>query len=615
MPEYLAPGVYVEEVSSGVQPIQGVATSITAFVGMTERGPIGTPTVITSVSEYERVFGGHGKPLYRIESVTGTTASPTADLLAPQAMFGVGADTYALHLETPGFLLHSAIRQYFANGGSRCVIVSAGSDPGGITAQHLIDAIEALDGERESSLLVVPETVRLPHAEAATVHRAMLANCAETEQRFAILDMSSGYLERAHPGIDPVDAFRSTIGQDNLEHGAAYYPWLRTSVAAPLHFTFENIDPRSRPLLEELLTREDHGTASRSLSAPTLTGDFTIVAKPGETVRLTAEDFQAVDDSRARDLRFSILDDGRMTGRIIGKNSGRTRSGFRQKGLLNGKLQFVRDKDARDPGQFDLIVTDENGNESTQRTVYVVSDRSSSALKDIARKISDQEDRDADAVQRLDRDLRSSGRLYLHIMAALQDAASVIPPGPAMAGVYARNDASRGVWKAPAGVSILGTSTLPVAITDRDQADLQGSLDGVSVNPIRAFPSRGILVWGARTLAGPGSEWRYVPVRRTALMISRSIQEGLQWAVFEPNDANTWMSIKRTVENFLMILWSSGALAGSTSRDAFFVKVGLGSTMTADDISNGRLITEIGFAPVRPAEFVVLRIQHRTQTP
>ena len=136
---------------------------------------------------------------------------------------------------------------------------------------------------------------------------------------------------------------------------------------------------------------------------------------------------------------------------------------------------------------------------------------------------------------------------------------------------------------------------------------------GKSINAIRAFSGRGNLIWGARTLAGNDNEWRYVPVRRFFNMVEESVKKSTSWAVFEPNTAPLWIKVKSMIENYLIKKWREGALAGATPEEAFFVKIGLGETMTAQDILEGRMIVEIGMAAVRPAEFIILKFSHKMQ--
>jgi hypothetical protein len=190
-----------------------------------------------------------------------------------------------------------------------------------------------------------------------------------------------------------------------------------------------------------------------------------------------------------------------------------------------------------------------------------------------------------------------------------------MPPSAAVAGVYAATDAARGVWKAPANVSLAGVSEPVVKLDNLKQDNLNiDTTGGKSINAIRAFAGQGTLVWGARTLAGNDNEWRYVSVRRFFSTVEESIKKSTRWAVFEPNDANTWVKVRGMIENYLTDKWREGALAGATPKDAFFVKCGLGTTMTAQDILEGRMNVEVGMAAVRPAEFIVLKFSHKMQT-
>lgn len=189
-----------------------------------------------------------------------------------------------------------------------------------------------------------------------------------------------------------------------------------------------------------------------------------------------------------------------------------------------------------------------------------------------------------------------------------------LPPSSTIAGVYARVDNDRGVWKAPANVSLNSVVGVAELIDNKEQASLNvDTVAGKSINIIRPFTGKGILVWGARTLAGNDNEWRYVPVRRFYIMAEESIRKATEQFVFEPNDANTWTRIQAMIENFLVQQWKAGALTGAKPEQAFYVRVGLGQTMTAQDILEGRMNIEIGMAVVRPAEFIVLKFSHKMQ--
>ena len=210
-------------------------------------------------------------------------------------------------------------------------------------------------------------------------------------------------------------------------------------------------------------------------------------------------------------------------------------------------------------------------------------------------------------------DIADNTELYNAIRLKLENLTVTLPPSSAMAGIIARVDSNRGVWKAPANVGVMEVIGPNKKVTNAEQDNLNVHESGKSINVIRSFSGKGTVVWGARTLAGNDNEWRYVPVRRFYNFAEESIKKGSQWVVFEPNTASTWVRVKAMIENFLVKQWRAGALAGAKAEDAFFVKVGLGETMTAQDILEGRMNIEIGLAVVRPAEFIILKFSHKLQ--
>jgi phage tail sheath protein FI len=201
--------------------------------------------------------------------------------------------------------------------------------------------------------------------------------------------------------------------------------------------------------------------------------------------------------------------------------------------------------------------------------------------------------------------------LYALSQAAIRDMICRLPPSSAMAGIYAMVDSTRGVWKAPANVSVANVIEPTIQFTNIEQDQMNVDVTaGKSVNAIRPFIGLGTLVWGARTLAGNDNEWRYINVRRFFIFVEESVKKATAQFVFEANDANTWVKVQGMIENFLTTQWRQGALQGSKPELAFYVAVGLGKTMTALDILEGRMIVEIGMAAVRPAEFIILRFSH-----
>ena len=212
-----------------------------------------------------------------------------------------------------------------------------------------------------------------------------------------------------------------------------------------------------------------------------------------------------------------------------------------------------------------------------------------------------------------EKQLFSRHPIFAAVLQQINKVIGLLPCSGAVAGIYASVDRTRGVWKAPANASIADISGPAVKINDETQGDLNVHTSGKSINAIRAFTGKGTIIWGARTLDGNSNEWRYVPVRRFFNMAEESIKKATEPFTFEPNDANTWVRVRAMIENFLTIQWRNGALAGATTQQAFYVKVGLGETMTSQDILEGRMILEIGMAVVRPAEFIVLKFAHKMQ--
>ncbi len=206
--------------------------------------------------------------------------------------------------------------------------------------------------------------------------------------------------------------------------------------------------------------------------------------------------------------------------------------------------------------------------------------------------------------------LMIASKTYVQLLNIILEQINVLPPSALMAGIYSYVDSTSGVWVAPANVSPIGVTDLTIHLNDDDQASLNvDAVSGKSINAFRFFNGQGVLVWGARTLDGNSQDWRYITVRRTVTMIEQSIKEALRAYVFAPNNSNTWVSIKSMIENFLTNVWKEGALQGAKPEDAFSVLIGLGTTMTAQDILDGYLRTTIMLAVTHPAEFIVLTIE------
>lgn len=213
----------------------------------------------------------------------------------------------------------------------------------------------------------------------------------------------------------------------------------------------------------------------------------------------------------------------------------------------------------------------------------------------------------------LNKSLITLSPLYNMLLTEMANTLNLLPPAAAMAGIYTMVDNNRGVWKAPANVSLNSVTSPAVNITHGDQEDLNVTPQGKSINAIRAFIGEGTLVWGARTLDGNSLDWRYINVRRTMIMLEESVRLATKAYVFEPNVANTWVTIKSMIRNFLTGIWKKGGLAGAVPDDAFAVFCGLGETMTPEDILEGILRVTVLVAISRPAEFIEITFQQQMQ--
>ena len=210
--------------------------------------------------------------------------------------------------------------------------------------------------------------------------------------------------------------------------------------------------------------------------------------------------------------------------------------------------------------------------------------------------------------------LNASSSVYRYLLSAIKEVVNVVPPSGAVAGAIVQTDLTRGVWKAPANVSLNSVVSPTLTIDEHQQADMNSPLDGKSINAIRSFVGRGTLIWGARTLDSNSADFRYINVKRTLIMIKQSIELAIRTYVFEPNDANTWSTIRTAIVNFLTQLWRQGALAGTTPDHAFSVSIGLNETMTPQDITDGILRLSVLVAMTHPAEFISISITQQMQT-
>lgn len=633
---YKTPGVYIEEISKFPPSVAQVETAIPAFVGYTDMAVVDgvdyhtegiiKPIKIGSLPEYEFFFGGAPQP------TTVEIELNSDDTVKKAKVNGVN-------------LLYDSVRMFYTNGGGDCFIVSVGdynSLASDVDKQELLDGLASLEKEDLPTLLVIPEAVHLSAAEAGEVHAAMLAQCNKLQDRFAVLDIVAGN-EDITPTTDPVADFRNNVGMNFLKYGAAYYPWIRTTL--PFVVDYEtivggtytkegaavsnikalfnsnligSIDNISTDIAtQSTLTIPTPGTINNRAALATFANGMYDFASAFFNLTLTDNDASDKNSAAGIHAKFVAAD-----------------SNFHS--LLTTLYDYnhfsqAANSDAPSPGWDNPLIADDfNADFSPLTFVAPTTDRNDIftatttavnaapyfiALNNKLKKLVADFYNELTA-SRLNRTetLREVDAVYRGIVDAIRAQGVVLPPSGAVVGIYAMVDENRGVWKAPANVSIAAVKGPAVHVTHEDQESLNIDTEaGKSVNAIRSFTGKGTLIWGARTLAGNDNEWRYVPVRRFFNMVEESVKKATAQFVFEPNDANTWVKVRAMIENFLVLQWRAGALAGAKQEHAFYVRVGLGQTMTAQDILNGYMHVEIGMAVVRPAEFIILKFSHKMQ--
>lgn len=564
---YKTPGVYVEEISTLPASVAQVETAIPAFIGYTEKADENgenlklKPTRIGSLLEYKELFGGSQNVTY-------------------QATVELDGDVKVDTVKPLSYLLFHQLEMFFRNGGGDCYIISVGSynSDGSLSVEDFTLGLGALKKEDEPTIILLTDAVHLSTVEYYDLAKSALQQCADLQDRFAVLDVHNVPVDNDGvilPNGDTIDTFRNRVGNNDLKYGAGYYPNLKTVLKKRYNesqLTVEGVGDAAITDYQYVVP-DTIGVTYTPPLLPAPPPGSSAVEPPKPKIKIEKGD-------GTTPVSFEIKDET-----LIIKNIGSGKTG-------NVVFTEWEKLSPSDRGDFEITNPQNNavGLLTKLDATLVTSDVTLLSLKS------------------------SQTSLYNKIKKELDKDRVILPPSGAMAGVYASVDSDRGVWKAPANVSLSSVIKPMEKIDDKDQESLNVDVNGgKSINAIRAFAGKGTLVWGARTLAGNDNEWRYVPVRRFFNMVEESVKKSTHWAVFEPNDANTWIKVKAMIENFLTGLWRDGAMAGATPEEAFFVNVGLGTTMTAQDILEGYLIVEIGIAAVRPAEFIVLRFSHKLQ--
>ncbi|MBC3874429.1 phage tail sheath family protein [Undibacterium flavidum] len=522
--QYQTPGVYISEINAFPNSVTPVPTAIPAFIGYTPKAEyqgksyLNTPQKISSFAEFAAIYllDNPAPPADPVKQY-----SPEYYLVAQTSQASVGLYVnidgvdYAI-LPDPNTLyyLYNSVRLFYQNGGGDAYIVSVGTygapsktsltDPTvqvvnpNVRLNDLTVGLAVLKNEPEPTMMIFPEATLLSLSDNATLMQAALLQASTMQTAVCIFDVIGGadVYTAVHPVLNTADIenFRNATGNQGLDYGVCYYPFIGTTIMQNSDINFTNLFGGDIPQLGALLnpTNNPNPAAAQILD---------VIQNPPANP------------------------------------------------LANSQLQAA------------LLI---------------------------------------------------ASPTYQQIVNGVLACANILPTSGAMAGVYTVNDNQNGVWNAPANTSIVGAVSLPINLTDAQQANLNvDAVSGKSINAIRFFNGQGILIWGARTLDGNSQDWRYISVRRTATYIEQSIRSTMGAYVFEANDANTWSTLTAMIDNFLRSIWQAGGLQGATPADAYDVKCGLGVTMTADDILNGIIKATVMLAVVRPAEFIILNFQQQ----
>lgn len=542
MTALLHPGVYVQEIPSGVRSIEGVPTSTTIFVGETERGPL-TPVKIKGVGDYERYFGGY------LRNDTVTTTARVTMRYAVDAFFRNGGST-AYVLRAVASAAVTATRDYDDPNNPAVDDIISASSPGvwgnGVYALFSVSTDEAgLAPASRKRFRVIVFATNLVTNELDFVEDWDKLSLDSTDENFVedVIRRSQYIRWKAGATISLLDLVNEIAGFGTTN---------------PANFTKAQI-------VAVTAAKLGSGTAGSGGDAVYNVATLGTALLPG---------LDGIDDAAlivaAPDL-WATGGDGTSWYDPV-------RNYVDNRPKLD--LFFVADLDRQD--------------DQTSTTAAVSASRT-------------------DVLALTRSDMAAVYWPHLEVadpVGAGANATLVIPPSATVAGLFARTDARRGVWKAPAGTeaTLGGLKRLEWDLLDKHQDDLNPQ----GVNCLRLIPGAGTVIWGARTLR-PSSEWRYVPVRRTAMFLRKSIFNGIQWAVFEPNDDDLWTSLRATIGAFMETQFRNGAFAGTSSREAYFVKVD-SETTTEIDQAAGIVNILVGFAPLRPAEFVVVKLSQKTAT-
>jgi phage tail sheath protein FI len=586
------PGVYIEELPSGVHTITAVSTSVTAFVGFTPRGPLETPVTLTSFADFERSFSG--------------LSSDSVLSYAVQHFFLNGGSTgIVVRLASGATSAKGAIP-----GGGSTVLTATADNPDdfGNTLRIAIDHNTPVAGQFNLQVFDLTGAVRESYTNLSMT---------STDPNFVETIVNAG------SALISVKAADSTVPDPSGTVSSAFadpLPDLAQQITVTIGSTTSNsftvydshhdgAAPTTMGQLAVLLERKirQQGTAFGAVRVTPVGRTLQVVAGPDDTVQFggagaTTLGLQATTHPGAYPLSGGAGGSAPTGADFIGSADAKT--GLNAlRDVTDVNLLCLPDLAASsyDDARVEVLSAADALCQDKRMFLLVDSPAGWTTLADARANLPE-----FDSVR------SDHSALYFPQIRMTDPLSGVLrsfPPCGAVAGTMARTDGQRGVWKAPAGTAAVlsGVQALTVPLTDLEN----GLLNPLGVNCIRSFPIIGPVIWGARTLQGADvltSEWKYVPVRRTALMIEESLYRGTKWVVFEPNDERLWGQIRLNVGAFMQTLFKQGAFQGTSARDAYFVKCDA-TTTTQNDIDQGVVNIIVGFAPLKPAEFVIIQIQ------
>lgn len=563
------PGVYIEEVPSGVRTITGVATSITSFIGRTLMGPRDEPTPINNFGDFERQFGG-------------------------------------LAVDYP---LSYAVRDFYLNGGSQASIVRLYRDPttaSDASATYTVDGLAFIAkspgvwGKKLRTTIDVEVSEEVKTRLGLTVTDALFnltVSLGSSTEKFlnVSVDDNARRIDRVLKAesnlIDWKGAWPGTVpAVPNTKAAAVAYTEL---LADPGNAAKQTAYEDAKLLLDDDVTAAEKTLVVALAASPQVPADITAAqaAIVAAESAMNGSDGQALDQvayegSKADKTGLYALDKADLFNLLCIPPD--TREGDTLSAVYQTAMSYCKERRA-------MLIVDAPAAWSANKATAAATAQAGLAGLGLSGEAA-----------------RNAALYFPRVLESdpLRDGQTdTFVPCGIVAGIMARTDTSRGVWKAPAGLdsSMNGIQGVNVNLND----DENGMLNPLGINCLRAFPINGRVIWGARTLRGAdqlADEWKYIPVRRTALFIEESLYRGTQWVVFEPNDEPLWSQIRLNVGAFMHNLFRQGAFQGATPRQAYFVKCDK-ETTTQNDIDRGIVNIVVGFAPLKPAEFVIIKLQ------